>query len=134
VHVMAHRSMGGVAAPTGLPLIGVERRATSGDVRCDQCRAGTRVGVVAGPEPMLACVPRQHTDNSRTIVGRGPVPFTLISTLLGWIHRLRVRRACFPRVLVQLVGLESHTTHLIGRGGLVQVASNTLPQDMELFP
>jgi hypothetical protein len=40
----------------------------------------------------------------------------------------------FPRVLVQLFGLEGRATHHIGRGSLVQVALNTLPQGIDLFP
>jgi hypothetical protein len=39
----------------------------------------------------------------------------------------------FPRVLVQLIGLEGRPPPHLGRGGLMPVALKTLPEGLELF-
>lgn len=40
---------------------------------------------------------------------------------------------CFPRVLVQLVCLKGGAHHDFGRGCVVQMSLDTLPQGVELF-
>ena len=95
-HAMAHRGMSSMAPSIALPLVGIERRAASRDVRRDQFRAGTRVCVVADPEPLLACVPRQHTDDGRAIIGVGPVPFAFIGAPPGRISRIEMGATFVP--------------------------------------
>jgi hypothetical protein len=60
---VAHGGMGGVAAMITLPLVGVERCATSGDVVSHQMAAGLSVRMVADPPALLARVARDHTDD-----------------------------------------------------------------------
>src|SRR3712207_5848823 len=69
MHTMTDCDMRGMAPPIALPLVGIERRAGSGDVLRDQGRAGVPIGMVPNPEALLARVPRDDTDNRRTIVG-----------------------------------------------------------------
>lgn len=53
VHTMPDSGMRGKIPPVALPLVGRERRAASGEVLCDQCRAGMPIGMVAHPEALL---------------------------------------------------------------------------------
>ena len=58
---------GGVAALIPLPLVGVERRAASGDVVSDQAAAGFQF-VGRSPTALLARVTQDHTDEGRAMV------------------------------------------------------------------
>jgi hypothetical protein len=133
VHTMTDSGMRCIALPIALPLVGIEPRAAGGDVLCNQCRAGMPIGMVAHPEALLTCVPRIDADNGGAVVGVGPMPSRLIGTPTGQIIRVRMGRAFFPRVSVQLVGLKGRTWHDISRGGIVDVGLDALPQGMELF-
>jgi hypothetical protein len=96
VHAMTDSSMRWMAPPVALPLVGIEPRAVSGDVFRHQCRAGMPISMVANPEALLTCVPRDDADNGWTIVGVGPMPFSLIGPPTRRIIRVRMRRAFFP--------------------------------------
>jgi hypothetical protein len=96
VHTMTDSGMRGMAPSIALPLVGIELRAVSGDVLRNQCRAGMLISMVANPEALLARVPRDDTDNRRTIVGVGPMSSPLIRTPTGRIIGVRMRRAFFP--------------------------------------
>jgi hypothetical protein len=98
VPTMTDSGRRGMAPPIALPLVGRALRAASGDVLCDQCRAGMPIGMVAHPEALLTCVPRDDADQGWTIVGGGPGPSPLIGTPTGRIIRVRMGRAFFsPR-------------------------------------
>lgn len=90
VHAVADGAMGRMAPAIALPLVGIELRAASWDILRDQGCAGVRVRMVADPEPVLARVPRYHTDNGRAIIGIGAVPLPLIGAPTGWIQRVRM--------------------------------------------
>jgi hypothetical protein len=96
VHAVADGGMERMATPIALPRVGREQRAARWDVLRDQCRAGTGVCMVADPEPVLAHVPRDHTDDGWGIVGIGPMPAPFIGAPPGRIGGVRMRRACFP--------------------------------------
>jgi hypothetical protein len=96
VHPMTNRGMSGMAPAIALPLVGIELRAVSGNVLRHQGRAGTPIGMVPNPEALLARIPRDETDNRRTIVGVGPMPSPLIGPPTGRIIGVRMRRAFFP--------------------------------------
>src|SRR5919109_5183050 len=93
---VAHGGMGGVAAMITLPLVGVERRAASGDVVSNQGVAGLPVRMVTDPPALLAGVARDDTDDGRAIVRISPVPFALVGAPPGWICRVRMGCAFFP--------------------------------------
>ena len=96
VHAVADRGMGRMAAPIALPFVGIELRAASRHVLRDQGTARARVRMVADPEALLARVPRDDTDDGRTIVGVGAVPFALIGAPAGRIRGVAMGRAFFP--------------------------------------
>jgi hypothetical protein len=78
VHTMSTRGMGGVAAMITLPLVGVERRAASGDVVSHQVAAGVSVRMVVDPPALLARVPRDDADEGRASVRIRAMPCALI--------------------------------------------------------
>ena len=125
---MAHGSVGGVAAVIALPFIGVQHGAAGRDVLREQVVAGLFRRVVADPEALLARVPRDDTDDGRTVVRVRPMPSPFIGTPTGRILRVKMWRAFFPRVLVQLVCLKGGARHDISRRGIVQVGLDALPQ------
>lgn len=90
--------------------------------------------MVADPKPMLACLAQDHTNDGRSIIGLGPVPFACIGPSAWWIAGVAMGRAFLPRILVPVIGLTGRATPCLGRSGLVQVGLNILPQGMELFP
>jgi len=96
VHTMTDSGMRGMAPPLALPFIGIELGAVSGDVLRNQCRAGMPISMVANPEALLACVPRDEADNGWAIVGVGPVPSALIGPPTRRIIRVRMGGAFFP--------------------------------------
>jgi hypothetical protein len=93
---MADRGMVRMTPPIALPLVGIELRAAGGHVLGDQGRTRTRIGMVADPEALLACVPRDQAHNGRTVIGVGPMPSPLIGPPPGWILGVRMGRAFFP--------------------------------------
>ena len=93
---MADTGVRWMAAPIALPLVGVERRVASGDMGRNDGRTGARVRVVADPKPRLACLVRDHTDDGRTIVRIGPMPFAFIGPSTWQIAGVAMGRALFP--------------------------------------
>jgi hypothetical protein len=93
---MADRGVVWMTPPIALPLVGIELRAAGGHVLCDQGSTRTRIGMVADPEALLARLPRDDTNNGRTIVGVCPMPSPLIGTPPGRILGVRMGRAFFP--------------------------------------
>ncbi len=93
---VAHGGVGGVATVIARPCICVQHGAASWDVLREQVVAGPCGRVVTDPEALLARVPRDKTDNGRTVVGIGPVPSPLMGTPTGRIIGVRMGRAFFP--------------------------------------
>ena len=74
VHTMTDRDMRRMAPPIARPLVGIERRAGSGDVLHEQGRAGVPIGMVP---PQKRCSPVSR--EMRLIIGgrslaQGPCP------------------------------------------------------------
>jgi hypothetical protein len=97
VHTMTDSSMGWMAPPIALPLVGVELRAGNRDVLRYQCCAGTPISMVANPEALLTGVPRDDADNGWALVGVGPMSSPLIGPTTGRIIWVRMGCAFFPR-------------------------------------
>ena len=93
---VADHNMGRMTPPLALPLVAIELRVAGGHVLCDQGSTRTRVGMVADPDALLACVPRNDADKGGTIVGVGPVPSPLIGPPTRRIIRVKMGRAFFP--------------------------------------
>src|SRR5262245_2752279 len=93
---MADRSMDGMTAPVALPFVGVEQGAAPRNVLRDQRRAGVCIGMVTDPPTLLPRLTRDATDDGRTIIRIGPVPFPLIGAPPGRIGGVSVRGAFFP--------------------------------------
>jgi len=87
----------GLGPAIALPLVGMEPRATRGDVLCDQRRAAPPIGLVTNPEVLLTRVPRDDTDQRWPVVGVGPVPLALLGTPPGRISGITMGRTVFPR-------------------------------------
>jgi hypothetical protein len=115
------------------PLVGAEPCASSGDLLCDQGCTGACVHMVAHPEKVLTRVPRHHTYEGGTIIGRDPMPLLFSGAPPRRIAGVRMRRAVFPRLRVQFTCLNGRTGHHVGRGCLVQVGLKTPSSRMELF-
>jgi hypothetical protein len=62
-----------------------------------------------------------------------PCPLRLWPRRRGGAAGSRWGALFFPRVLIAFIRLKGRTRHHAGRGGLVQVALNTLPEGMELL-
>ena len=106
VHTMTDSGMRWMVPPIALPRVGRALRVVSGEVLRHQCRAGLPIGLVGTPEAWLARVPRDDTDQRRTIVGVGPLPSPRMGTPTRRISGVRMRPACFPRVVAPLIGLK----------------------------
>src|SRR5919198_758940 len=79
-YTMADRGMGWMTATVALPCVGVQPRATSGNVFSDERTARSRVRVVAPPEALLARVARHDADDGGPIIGIGAVASPVIGT------------------------------------------------------
>jgi len=94
-------SVGGVAAVIALHSSVYSMVAAGRDVLREQVVAGLFRRVVADPEALLARVPRDDTDDGRTVVRVRPMPLRLLARRRADPQGQDV--ACFfPRVLVQL--------------------------------
>jgi hypothetical protein len=96
VHTVADGGMTRMAPPIALPLVCIELRALRRQVLGNQLVAGALIGMVADPEALLTRVPRDKTNDGRTVIGVGPMPSPLISTPPGRILGVRMGRAFFP--------------------------------------
>jgi hypothetical protein len=86
-----------LAPAIALPLIGVEQGAVHRNVLRDQGPAGMRIGVVTDPPALLPRVTGDDTDDGRTIIRIGPVPFPFIGAPPGWIGGVPMGGAFFPQ-------------------------------------
>jgi hypothetical protein len=132
-HPMGNRGMARLAAAITLPFVGIEPCAVQGHMVDKEIVAGLPVRVVADPQVLLAHLVRDDTDDGRTIVGIGAVPFALIGTPPGRISGVAMRRAFFHRGLVQLIGLKGGAHHHGGGVRGVHIGLDALPQGMELL-
>ena len=133
VHAVADGAMARMAAPIALPLIDIEPCAARRNILHDQRGAGARVGMVAAPQALLACVPRDDADDRGTVVGIGAVPLALIDASAEGIGRSAMGRAFFPRVLIQFIGLKGRAAHHVGRCAVVDMGVDAVSQGVELF-
>lgn len=93
---VADRGMARMTPPRALPLLGIELRAAGKHVLCYQGSTRTRIGMVADPEALLPRLPRDETNNGRTVIGVGPMPSPFIGTPPGRILGVRMGRAFLP--------------------------------------
>jgi hypothetical protein len=96
VDAVADRGMGRVTPPVALPLVGIQPCAASREVFHDELMTRPSVGAVTHPEPLLACLTRDETDNGRTIIGIGAVPLALIRAPAGRIRGVAMGGTFFP--------------------------------------
>jgi hypothetical protein len=96
MHTMTDNSMRWTAPLIALPLIGIELGAGPREILGDESRASVPISMVASPEALLTCSPRDDAENGWTIVGVGPMPSPLIRPPTSRIIKVGMGRAFFP--------------------------------------
>jgi hypothetical protein len=119
-HRVGNRGMARMTTPITLPFICVEERVPGGDGVGNKVAAGVLVRMVTDPPALLTRVARDDTDDGRAIVRIRPVPLAFVGAAPGWICRVRVRRAFFPRRFgtIRRPRRPSHALHQSGRSRL----------------
>jgi hypothetical protein len=99
VPAVADSRVAWMAPAIALPLIGVEQGAAHRNGLRDQCRAGVRIGMVTDPPALLPRVTGDDTDDRRTIIRIGAVPFSAYGRASGADRRGLDGGCFFPPAL-----------------------------------
>ncbi len=105
-----------------------QERAARRNAGADDASSADLVRVLDDPVANLAAVPTDDRDNGRAVIVIRAASSSLVGSATRWVAQVGMRRAFFPRILVQLVCLEGTARHHLGGQRLVQVVLDALAQ------